>query len=71
MHCLDMLFILNVILIRRLKTLDWNMFINIYKQDCGGWRLCLLCLGKNNTPLAIWSKLWFFQWSGMDVRDGL
>ena len=53
MHCLDMLFILNVILIRRLKTLDWNMFINIYKHDCGGWRLCLLCLGKNNTPLAI------------------
>ena len=53
MHCLDTLFTLNLILIRRLKTLDWKMFINIYKQDCGGWRLCLLCLGKNNTPLLI------------------
>ena len=53
MHCLDILCILNVILIRRLKTLDWNMLINIYKQDCGGWRLCLLCLGKNSTPLVI------------------
>ena len=53
MHCLDILFILNVILIRRLKTLDWNMLINIYKQDCRGWRLCLLCLGKNSTPQVI------------------